>query len=357
MPFEVSSRNIETNMLPAGITEEQVAEAVRTSGYPLQTRVAALLDESFLIQEEWGFADRETGAHRTLDLMAERSFGSRDPNQFRVRPMLNLLVECKQSDLPFVFFLADARPIDNFPMIAGLGKHEIAVKTDDDLSRWIFTPQQALDLRNLNFAQAPPLCSTLSKCVRKGKEIQLSGSESFNSIVQPLLSAAEHFRSTSAPPKTAFWFSAHAVLGIAVLDAPMIGVRVRADCETFEFVPWVRVLRHEPSLQKGSPRDYWGAISALDFIHKDFLSSYLEYSVVPFMSEFQKRVQRHDEELATGRGFIAGMGATSPLDIEAALRPSTASVGPPLDIPPTLRNRVRTVLFRMLLRLRSISRR
>src|SRR5207249_223500 len=90
--------------------------------------------------------------------------------QPRVRPELNILVECKQSQLPYVFF--DTGPQmhrhGDFPMISGLARDTIVVSSDDDASTWTEPIIHALGLSDHKFQSPPRVCHTLSKCVRKG---------------------------------------------------------------------------------------------------------------------------------------------------------------------------------------------
>jgi len=104
--------NPDTNRIGAGISEDQIVSAVQKSGYPLQVSVSEMLrakassqGSRFLVQEEWSYADDDTKGLRSIDLRADLILHSYDP-QPRVRPQLNLLIECKQSQLPYVFFQA-----------------------------------------------------------------------------------------------------------------------------------------------------------------------------------------------------------------------------------------------------------
>src|SRR5665647_858773 len=114
--------NPAANQLGPGLTDDQVRIAVERSGYPLQTIVGNLLrskpyfkGEEFRVQDEWCFVDRDTQELRTIDLFAELRLHDWDP-QPRVRPQLNLLIECKQSLLPYVFFQTNAAPrLFDFP--------------------------------------------------------------------------------------------------------------------------------------------------------------------------------------------------------------------------------------------------
>ena len=103
--MKAAAGNPSGNVIGAGLHESQVEEAVRRSGYPLQTVIARALSTAFHVREEWSYIDADTAELRTLDLLAERPFYESDVHS-RVRPTLDLLIECKQSDLPYVFFLA-----------------------------------------------------------------------------------------------------------------------------------------------------------------------------------------------------------------------------------------------------------
>jgi hypothetical protein len=109
--------NPESNALKEGVTDAQLEAAVRASGYPLQRVVAEQLLGVFKVTEEWGYVDRETNIRRALDVFAFRRLRETP----RLWLDLALLVECKRSDLPFVFFAAAAPQVPHeFPVVAGL---------------------------------------------------------------------------------------------------------------------------------------------------------------------------------------------------------------------------------------------
>jgi hypothetical protein len=88
--------------------------------------------------------------------------------------------------------------------------------------------------------QSVPTCITFSKCVRTGKELSLSGSEAYQSIVLPITKATQYLKKFSRPPSTAYYFDCELVMGLAVIDAPIVGVRVGAKGPKIELLPWVR---------------------------------------------------------------------------------------------------------------------
>lgn len=100
--------NPNTNKLAAGVNEADVLGAITKSGYPLQNIVADYCEKgAFRTVEEWSYLDKDSGQLRTIDVKAEKPlFDSKEGAKIRVRPGLVLLIECKQSQLPYVFFLS-----------------------------------------------------------------------------------------------------------------------------------------------------------------------------------------------------------------------------------------------------------
>lgn len=128
-----AKNNPQSNKLLPGLTESTLLEAVEKSGYPLQTIVANFLrayfkkGEIFHLQEEWSYRDKDENELRTIDILAEKWLWNIEQGQPKVSPVLNLLIECKKSDLPYVFFLSPTKPwIPQFPLLAGLAKDEIS---------------------------------------------------------------------------------------------------------------------------------------------------------------------------------------------------------------------------------------
>lgn len=324
--------NPPTNQLGSGITESRVVEAVERSGYPLQVHVAAILRstvgpciEPFGVLEEWSYLDRDSGELRNVDLHAELRLHEWDP-QPRVRPKLNVLIECKQSQLPYVFFLSPGNVVGvDFPVVAGLRKDRIVAISDDDPSSWNLTVMHALDLHEDPYQVTPPFCHTLSKCVRKGSDVELSGSEAYNSLILPLVKALHHFKHTQTSVETAWYWDAHLAIGLGVLDAPMVAVNVENGPPVFTAMPWVRALRHE--YQDKTEHSERNRIWILDIVHRDYFASYLSDHLLPFAGRFAQRILRHPTELATGAAFVPGMGANGWNAIEQRMQPRSRAAG------------------------------
>jgi hypothetical protein len=314
--------NTPENQLSAGFTEEQLLEAVRKSGYPLQTVIASALRIDFAVQEEWSFVDGDTGSLRTLDIVASRRmYTPQNEGQPFIRPTLDLLIECKQSDLPFVFFISETRPrLRHLPYIAGLARDTVTIKTDDSRSTWTLSVLNVLSLADHPFLMNPvEPCMSFSKCVRRGKEVELSGTDAYQGLVLPLIKALRYFRKKQEPPSTARYFDCHIPLAIAVIDAPMIAARIQNDQNKLSLTPWVRVVRNEAvEAENYNERTLSFGI---DVVHKSFFNTYLQQHAIPFAQQFAPSAIKHHVELSTGKGFASGMNANSYTDLEKRLQP------------------------------------
>ena len=319
--MESAPNNILTNKLGSGLNEADVSAAVKKSGYPLQTIVSNLLRSQFhFVQEEWSYVDRDTNDLRNIDILAEKRLYDFTEEQPIVRPTLDLLIECKQSDLPYVFFLSSGRSrVSHLPLLAGLFTHSLTITTDDDLSTWNISIPHAFGIDTHPFITEPDYCMLFTKCNRKGSDVVLSGSESFNGIVLPMIKAMHHFQIAESPPKTAMYFDCHLTVGIGVLDAPMIGVRVSEQSHDLIYLPWVRVLRHE------TDESYNKKLFAIDIVHKDFLEEYLNVHLLPFAENFSHLAIKHQQILASGEAFVKGMGKNWWCDFEQRLEPKKTS--------------------------------
>ena len=129
--------NPSSNRLTSGVSDEALQVAIQASGYPLQLEVAQYLSEEFCVQEEWSYIDHQAQVSRAIDLVASRRLFEWNEPQPRVRPELNLVIECKKSELPYVFFLSDHHTrLPDFPTISGLKAKKVVITSDDDPSSW-----------------------------------------------------------------------------------------------------------------------------------------------------------------------------------------------------------------------------
>jgi len=318
-----SSDNIHTNKLNPGISFEEIDRAISKSGYPLQTVIADKLRSNFDCQEEWSFIDYQTNELRSLDIIAKRYLYNVNEKNVHVRPSLNLLIECKQSELPYVFFLSPEKiKTYHYPLISGLYHKQIKVSTNDELSTTTYPISAALDLQEDEFVlQTAPSSMTFSKCVRTGKAIALSGTESFQGLVLPLLKSMQYFNESKTPLRLKPYSDACLTLGIAVIDGPMIGVNVDNGGHSSELMPWIRVFRHES--YKGKDEFEREKLLAIDVVHKDFFDQFIHEHVYPYAMRFSTKVLKHQDVIINGKAFAKEIGKNWWSEIEPRLQKKT----------------------------------
>jgi hypothetical protein len=302
-----------------GLTEEDIRSAVLKSGYPLQTEIANILRNDYFVQEEWSYIDKDTGSVRALDMVARRSLWEYKDFQPYARPELHLLIECKKSELPYVFFLSKGKVFtDDFPVVSGLKENNIVVTTDDCADRFNYSLIHLIGMMKSQFCSSPPNhCMTFSKCSRKGKDVILSGEEPYNSIVLPLIKSAQYHIELSRPPRTAVYFDCNFVIPVAVIDAPLVGIVATENGMEIEDISWVRVYRHVS--QTGEHRFDRENIFACDIVKKEYFSEYLKSHVSPFADEVSQRVIKHHKVISSGVGFAPGIKNGNRFNIEPIL--------------------------------------
>lgn len=291
--------NPELNQLPAGVTAEQLERAVRMSGYPLQRVVAEQLLGKFEVTEEWGYVDRETNEHRSLDIFAFR----RIRESARLWLNLALLVECKRSDLPFVFFEAAAPRVPReFPIIAGLrGKMpELHVTGVGSTSAPV---SNFLGLQDFSFVSSgPTTCSAFAKTERRGKELDLSGTVPFNQVVLPLVSAVQHFVNLQKTVGSQTAVPACIAHPICVVDGSMVLAQGGPEAPRLTLCPWVRVVRQEAA--KDEDGGFWRHY-VVDFVHRAYVPTFVDQHLLPFAEQFADRAASVEALLFEGKARVA----------------------------------------------------
>lgn len=309
-----ASVNPASNQLPPGVTIEAVTEAVEHSGYPLQTTVAAGFDATYQIKQEWSYIDRDTGTFRNLDLFVRRDILQR-PEDTRLYPRLFALIECKQSEQPFVFFLAKSTvEVPDLPLIVGLNSCEIELAASPESCRWGYSLTEALSMTDHPFLNYSNYCFTFSKLRWRNKKLELTGSEAYSTLTLPLIKALTYLPASREPKATFTHFEFGMGVAVAIIDGPMIGVREG----NFELIPWVRVFRYEndPAARlPGTDRLY-----AIDVVHKDFFVTYRDEHLIPYLEEYAERALRHQKEIISGEATLANF-EIKPSEMEEHLRP------------------------------------
>lgn len=150
--MQQAAGNPASNKLGVGVTEAALRDAIASSGYPMQAAVVAAFKKAsgrrwpeddqtawVTVQEEWTYLDQDADQVRAIDALAEvHMWPAHSKQQPRIRPVLSLLVECKQSELPHVFFTRSDRFRPQFPTTTGFPHSEVTLHTDDDPSTYSF---------------------------------------------------------------------------------------------------------------------------------------------------------------------------------------------------------------------------
>lgn len=297
-----------TNILNQDLKEDDVLTAIQQSGFPLQTQVASKLMKKFGVQEEWAYIDESSEELRTIDILAYKRFWTQTPRHPYVRPNLKLLIECKKSNQPYVFFLManQQQNVWDFPIITGLKQDKITIKSDDTRSTLTTKITHCLGVDKTSFSIGREYSAYFSRCRRDGKNGFNLSDDLFKECVLPLSKAIHHIRTADAPVTTAVYFDLNIIIPIVVIDAPMVTAEVRdGEGVKMSMCPWVRVIRREHDKNEGKyDRD---KIVALDVVHKDYLDAYIDDQLLPFAEELAGKALKHHKMLASGKGFCTGL--------------------------------------------------
>jgi hypothetical protein len=278
------------NCLPKSIAKEDLVAGIETSGYPLQGIVASKLIKTFVVSEEWGYIDRDSKEHRSLDLFAYKSLDAEGTGS--VRPDLVLLIECKRSQHPYIFFKnVTERPIPRFPMVAGLIRGVVPIHELSKNRMREVRGAEVLGVDKIPFVEpGPPKCSAFSRGVPSGKKVDLSGSDPFNSVVLPLVKALDHAAELNRVGDRPNTLRPTLMLCVNVIDAPMVLVENPCTASDPILSPWVRIVRQEANTNS----DRWVPFKfyAIDAVHIDFFDEFLDKHLLPFATTFADRSRR-----------------------------------------------------------------
>ncbi|MFJ9059713.1 hypothetical protein [Streptomyces sp. NPDC102409] len=316
--------------LKSGVTGKDLLEAVVRSGYPLQAKVAETLKEAMpenrwrgKIQEEWAYVDRDSEQVRALDVFADIPLPHSNDKEggFREHAKLNTLIECKQSELPYIFFLRHDPPQDStaFPEIIGTAGPDVrCFPTLDSGSErpdfsYLMSVHDVLACHEFEIFDNPPFHAiSLTKAARhRGGKLELTGEDAYRSITLPLLKAADHLIGVSDSRNSAS-SPIRFIAPFAVLDAPMIGTVRHEGKNVFLALPWVRMSYLEPF----SDREAWNKTESrvrhFDVVHASCLQKYLHV----LLEGVQKAADRAIEcspQLKEGIAIIGDEEGYSPL--------------------------------------------
>lgn len=273
------------NALPQSTTDQSLIKAIEESGYPLQGIVTGkLLNLGFRAAEEWGYIDRDTNENRTLDVHAWYDLPQNEAQG--ICPHLSLLIECKRSVHPLVFFkkVADFG-VPDFPVIARCPTIEIR---DARSSLLRVSLSHLLGSEEFSFVREPPLCSAFSRAELSGEKVRLSGEEPYKNIVLPLVKALDYVQDLYKEPRSGSG-PLHPTILFAICVAHSAMVLVESPHQTMHPVltPWTRVARLEAKSNPARSSSHQHYI--IDFVHVDYFDTYVKDKLLPFAAEFFQR--------------------------------------------------------------------
>lgn len=315
-----------SSILRAGVTEETLIAAIKSSGHPTQSIVADKLRSALshtkgpaIVQEEWSFEDTDQKIVRQLDAWASKSlrdvsdanpYDPHRPTEMRslLRYELDLFVECKHSELPYVFFLRDGGRNTSVPRIWGFPHEHIKYgKSIDRLNIDTPTTDFVAD-HGQDYADGMPVAVSVSKAHRKGGGLELSGEEVFRSLTLPVLKAVDYFRDQTIS-ESKLYRDIRFLAPIVVLEAPIVGVRLIDGEPTVEALNAVRLSVTRP---RAESKRYEGSnqVLGVDFVGVDFMDEYVR-SMIDRIRIVAERIDRFAPTIMTGKAIYGPDGLKS----------------------------------------------
>ncbi|MFF1305288.1 hypothetical protein [Streptomyces sp. NPDC058307] len=307
--------------LKNGMNPEDLKEAISRSGYPFQATTAASLRgrlaEHFHdvnIQEEWEYMDSETQQARSVDIFADIGVLNFEHRVYKSPAMplfcrLNLVIECKQSENPYIFFLRDAPPegAPSFPEMLGPIKEEIKVFARSEGGEisdraTILSVRDLLGFYEFDFVLPPvPYAVSLAKAIRNKSKVEVTGEETYRALTYPLLKAVDHLRATVQSGSHSKW-QERFLVPIAVVRAPMVGSIFSAEGEQkLISLPWVRMSRLEPVRNTAEGKSLGTVVRYYDVVHESYLDTYVD-ALAEALIKISRRIMEHPDELRYGAG-------------------------------------------------------
>jgi hypothetical protein len=134
-----------------------------------------------------------------------------------------------------------------------------------------------------------PHRSAFTMAISQGDKVTVSGTDPFNAVILPLVKAMDHATSLYKAESNPTRLYPTLILGLSVLDAPILVVNSPREASTPALMPWVRVRRQEaqPDRDRIKYMHY-----AVDLIHVDFFDEFIADHLTPFADEFVSRVKK-----------------------------------------------------------------
>lgn len=267
-----------TRRIGDGFSYQDIHDAVKESGFPLQATVVDYLRRRLLdvseycdVREEWPFTDDESGETRRLDAIAEIPLKTEMRDNEWIYTLINYLVECKQSGNPYVFYLRGDTYLT--PTVTGSSHELIEVAVHGDPTT------ASIQLSVQNFANSRiqtkiAVALSFRKALREKGRVRIDSEHTFREISMPMIKALRDIRRRSQPGPNQCYQHVRMIFPLVVLRAPMIGARIEGGEIYTEPLKWVRIPFEVPT-ESG----LYSGVEYFDVVDEQHLDEYIDQTL------------------------------------------------------------------------------
>jgi len=285
------------------ISKEKILQCIKKSGYPFEQIVASCLEEvKWYPTLNYAFTDFETTVSREIDVLAEKHIWieslSKQQNQPLVRLNAELLIECKQTKSPLVFFCRPKQisdffctPNNEIVQYSGI-KSEVVVKPRNERDTYSFTASQFLRFGKLShYSKSKEKATQFCKIYWKGKDLRADHAEVYQSFIVPLIKAVAYQKMLRRPKPTWRYFDMYLHYPIMIVKGDIF--KVDSECKSIEGVNHVELVRNYYSAKIGGTYH-------IDVVSESYFRKFVDDVLMPSIKTMEKEVRKRDKALAKG---------------------------------------------------------
>ena len=100
---------------------ERIIRDIKKSGFPLEIKTSSILEaDGWAVHNQEGYLDADENKWRTIDIMAHKSIEIPDSSAYS-RLHISLIIECKKSNKPWVFYVREKEGTRTFAPLMACG--------------------------------------------------------------------------------------------------------------------------------------------------------------------------------------------------------------------------------------------
>jgi hypothetical protein len=285
-------------------TDDEVLAAIDSAGWLLEQQAARVLDaQGFATRPSWAFRDPDNPTNsRELDVWSVTHIF--DEPLGKIEISVNVLVECKQSDMPYC---AIGQELPEYRRMGNPAEHTLPVsyvpsKYDDETNTLDYQyAWDAFDFRSISARhglsefRATQLTRLESK---DGKKWRASNEGIFSTATYPLAKAIRAFQESHNPgnyvhsPPTKPLVEVAEARGsvklflrfpVILISCPLYVVDAGSESPVLTMADWVRLQRHLVS-------EHVKGLFEFDIVTRDYFPQYLEQNVLGFANAIAEQV-------------------------------------------------------------------